>query len=109
MARPRKKAGSKNPCAKLKIPEKITITGFKIHTKADARLLHDRDRFAEYSPLLMNIAIDPACSSQRAQLAYCHEVVEAAKDIFNLDLEEEEIQAMGILIYQLIYMNQFEK
>jgi hypothetical protein len=86
----------------MKIPASITLFGFEIKTAYNNTLLADRERYGEYCSRTMTITLDKNLSEQRMALVYCHELVEAIADINHLDIEEQDKQAMGIAIYQII-------
>lgn len=86
------------------IPPSITLFGFEIKTVYSPTLLMDRGIYGEYCSRTMTITIDSNLSDQRKALNYCHELVEAVRDINHLDMEEREVQAMGLALYQVIEM-----
>jgi len=86
----------------MKIPDSITLFGFEIKTAYDPTILADRGHYGEYCSRTMTITLDSNLSPQRMSLTYCHELVEAIEDINHLRLDEQEIQTMGIAIYQIL-------
>jgi hypothetical protein len=88
-----------------RIPESITLSGFRIKTLYNPTLLADRERYGEYCSRTMTITLDSNLSDQRKALTYVHELVEAIKDINHVDMDESTIQAVGIGIHQIILQN----
>lgn len=86
----------------MNIPSSIVIFGFEIKTQYDTTLLADRERYGEYCSRTMTITLDSNLSEQRKALAYCHELVEATVDISHITMEEQDKQAMGLMLYQVI-------
>ena len=84
------------------IPRSITLNGLTVETEYNENLLSDRERFAEFCPRTLKITLAKNLSDQRAQLSYCHEIVESIKSIYALDLKETEIQALGLAFHELL-------
>jgi hypothetical protein len=84
------------------IPRSITLVGLEIETKYDENMLSDREFFGEWCPRTMDITIAKNAVSQRQLLAYCHELVEAIVDIYDIDVKEREKQALGLAFYELL-------
>lgn len=84
------------------IPHSIVLNGITIETEYNENLLSDRERFAEFCPRTLKITLASNLSQERAQLSYCHEIVEAIKSIYALDLKETEIQALGLAFRELL-------
>lgn len=85
-----------------RIPSAITLNGITIETEYNENLLSDRERFAEFCPRTLKITLAKNLSDQRGYLSYAHELVEAIKSIYALDLKETEIQALALAFHELL-------
>lgn len=91
----------------MAVPKSIVLNGCLIQTKMVKHICRDNNHYGEYSSCDMCINIDPDISEQKQELIYCHEVIEAIKDIYLLDdLKHEMIQPIAVAMYELIKKKQ---
>ena len=84
------------------IPDYIYICNCKIDVKSAENLIENYARYGSYSTMDMNIEYDSSMVIQRKWVMICHEVVECIKDVYALELEENEIQVLALLLYDII-------
>jgi len=91
----------------LAIPKSITLNGCIIPVKLVKHLYRDNNRYGEYSSCEMCINLDEDLSDQKQEIIFCHEVIEAIKDIYLLeDLKHEFMQPIALAVYELIKKKQ---
>ena len=85
------------------IPETVTLCGLEIKTVYEAHMAADYDRWGDFSNRTHVIALEKDMSVQKTLLTYCHELSHAIVEIHALkDMEESDIQAIGLGIYELL-------
>jgi hypothetical protein len=85
------------------LPNSITLNGCIITVKKVKHLYRDTMHYGEYNSCDMCISLDADLSDQKTEVIFCHEVVEAIKDIYLLEeLKHEQIQCIAIAIYELV-------
>jgi hypothetical protein len=88
-------------------PKSIVINGCEITVKLVKNIYRDYAHYGEYNSTEMTINIDIDMSVQKQELIFCHEVIEAIKDIYLLeDLKHDTIQPLAVAIYELIKKKQ---
>lgn len=92
----------------MAIPKFVTINGCKIPIKFVKHLLRDYSRYGEYSTTEMVINIDADLSIQRQEITLMHEILEAIKDIHDLDIDHELIQPIATGFYEVFKKNQIK-
>jgi hypothetical protein len=83
------------------VPLFIIINGCKINVVLVSHLYRDYECYGMYSSMKMQIELDSSMSEQKQELIFCHEMMEAIKDIYLLELEETEIQAIAATLYDI--------
>lgn len=92
---------------RLTIPDSITLNGSTIAIKTVKHLYRDYTRYGEYSSCEMCINLEEEMSDQKKEVIFCHELIEAIKDIYLLEeLRHECIQPIAIAVYELIKRKQ---
>jgi len=90
------------------IPTEIILNGCIIRVKLVKHLYRDYTRYGEYSSTEMIINVDADMSDQKQELIFCHELIEAIKDIYLLeDLKHDTIQPLAVALYELIKKRKF--
>jgi hypothetical protein len=92
----------------MAIPKSITIHECIIPIKLVDHLFRDHNKYGEYSSMDMIIYLDKSMSMQKKEIILCHEIVEAVCDIYLLEMEETEKQAMAVLIYDIVKMGKLK-
>ena len=91
----------------MTVPTSIVLNGCEIAVKMVKHLYRDYTRYGEYSSTDMIINIDADMSDQKQELIFCHELIEAIKDIYLLeDLKHDTIQPLAVAIYELVKKRQ---
>lgn len=93
----------------FKIPDKITVNGMEIPTIYDPHLLVDSEHQGEYHSRLVTITLDKTLSEQKQKYDYIHELHEVAKDLYGLDLSQQDIWALTAFWYQIIEKGQLKE
>jgi hypothetical protein len=93
----------------MAIPPSITLNGSIIPVKMVKHMFRDYNHYGDYSCFDMSISIDDDMSDQKKEMIFCHEVMEAVKDIYLLeDLKHEHLQQIAVAIYELIKKKQIK-
>lgn len=91
----------------MAVPQSIVLNGCEILVNEVKHLYRDTSRYGEYSSCDMCINLDLDLSVQKKELIFCHEVIEAIKDIYLLeDLDHDYIQPIAVALYELIKKKQ---
>jgi hypothetical protein len=90
----------------MPVPNSITINACEVKVCFVKHLLRDYERYGEYSTTEMVINLDADMSEQMTELIFCHELIEAIKSIYLLDIVESDIQPMAVALYGLIKSKQ---
>jgi hypothetical protein len=91
----------------MTIPTSITLNGCEIKVNQVQHLYRNYTHYGEYSCCEMCINIDQDMSEQKKELVICHELIEAVKDIYQLnELDHEAIQPLASAIYEIIKKKQ---
>ena len=86
----------------MQIPKKIKIGGFIIEVIYENNLMTDRQHTGEYHPRIQTIKIDKDCSEQEKEEVFVHELLEAIKAIYNIELYHRELTLLATVLHQVI-------
>lgn len=89
----------------MQIPEKIKIGGFMVDVEFVNNLMTDRQHTGEYHPRTQSIKIDKDCSEQEREEVFVHEVLEAIKAIYDIQLEHRDLTLIATVLHQIIKDN----
>jgi hypothetical protein len=84
------------------IPDHVIICSCKLDVKSVKNLIEDYTRYGSYSSMDMDIEYDASMKLQRQWVIVFHEIIECIKDVYALELEENEIQVLALVIYDII-------
>ena len=89
----------------MQIPEKIKIGGYIVSVEFVNNLMTDRQHTGEYHPRIQTIKIDKDCSEQEREEVFIHEVLEAIKAIYDIQLEHRDLSLLVTVLHQVIKDN----
>lgn len=85
---------------------KIKIAGYEVKIVVDKNLVANEARVGEYSPFEQKITIADGLTRQQMIETLIHEVLEAANDIYELDLDHDnQLCKMSVILHQIIVDN----
>lgn len=90
------------------IPESVKIGGYAVKVVFVKNLMTDEDRCGCFSPRTMVISIDPDCCAELQYAVFCHELIEAIKEIYSIDClkaDHHPINQLGEALHQLLRDN----
>lgn len=84
----------------------IKIAGYEVQVFLDKNLVPNEARLGEYSPFEQKITIAEGLTKQQMTETFIHEVLEAANDIYELDLDHDtQLCKLSVIIHQLLVDN----
>ncbi|MHB8172744.1 MAG: hypothetical protein ACYDG6_14640 [Thermincolia bacterium] len=84
---------------------KIKIGGFDISIKQVKDLWTERKNLGEYYPRDQEIRLDDAHTKQQAEETLIHEVFEAFTNIYDINIEHEQLSLMATVWHQILKDN----
>ena len=85
---------------------KIKIAGYEVEVVLDKNIVPNEARIGEYSPFEQKITIADGLTRQQMTETLIHEVLEAANDIYELDLDHDtQLCKLSVIIHQLLVDN----
>jgi len=90
------------------VPKSIKFNGCDIKVSLVDHLYRDHDCYGMYMSMNMEILLDASMSEQKQEIIFCHELIEAIKDTYLLEIKEHEIQALAVSICHLIKTKQLD-
>ena len=89
----------------MQIPKQIKIGGYIVSVEFVNNLMTDRQHTGEYHPRIQTIKIDKDCSEQEREEVFIHEVLEAIKAIYDIQLEHRDLSLLVTVLHQVIKDN----
>jgi len=89
----------------MQIPKQIKIGGYIVSVEFVNNLMTDRQHTGEYHPRIQTIKIDKDCSEQEREEVFIHEVLEAIKAIYDIQLEHRDLSLLATVLHQVIVDN----
>lgn len=89
----------------MKVPDKVKIGGYEVKVRWMDNLVTDRGHVGEYSPREQVIIIDKASTKQESKETFLHELLEAIKSIYGLELEHKCLSLLSLVLHQVIEDN----
>ena len=89
----------------MQIPKQIKIGGYIVSVEFVNNLMTDRQHNGEYHPRIQTIKIDKDCSEQEREEVFIHEVLEAIKAIYDIQLEHRDLSLLATVLHQVIVDN----
>lgn len=90
------------------IPDKIRIGGYDVEVKMVDNLVNDRQHLGEYFPRTQEIHIDQAQTKQSMQETFIHEIIEAIKSIYDLEMEHSVLTLLSTCLHQVLRDNKID-
>jgi len=87
---------------KLQIPELTTIGGHEIQIVYDEKLDEYADCFGLFDATTCKITLDPAVGNSQLEETYIHELIEACNRLFDLKMDHQTIQTLGVGLHQAL-------
>lgn len=85
---------------------KIKIAGYEVEVVLNKNIVPNEARIGEYSPFEQKITIADGLTRQQMTETLIHEVLEAANDIYELDLDHDtQLCKLSVIIHQLLVDN----
>ena len=88
----------------ITLPDTVKIGPYDIKVEVVDNLAVDREHGGEYSPRELKISLDSSLRKRHGEILM-HEIIEAINDIYNLNIEHEDMVVLGIALYQLLKDN----
>jgi len=89
----------------MQIPKQIKIGGYIVSVEFVNNLMTDWQHNGEYHPRIQTIKIDKDCSEQEREEVFIHEVLEAIKAIYDIQLEHRDLSLLATVLHQVIKDN----
>jgi hypothetical protein len=87
------------------IPNELKVGGVTLRVERQQGLAASRKSFAEYSPLMQTIAIEPTIPQDHQEECLVHEIIEALDGFYGLELQHWQIHTLGFALYQVLKDN----
>lgn len=87
---------------KLHIPEITTIGGHEIQIVYDEKVDEYADCFGLYDSSTDKITLNPGVSNAQLEETYIHELIEACNKLFDLKMDHQTIQTLGVGMHQAL-------
>lgn len=91
----------------MKIPEQIKIGPYTFKIKYIDRLWVKEDCRGQFCPDKAEIQLDSEMSEQYKEEVFVHEIVEAIKWSYNLDIKHQDLNTLGMVLTEV--MTSFEE
>jgi hypothetical protein len=88
----------------MNLPDKIKIGPYDIKVEIVHNIAIDRDHGGEYSPRELTISLDSSIEKRHGEI-FVHEIVEAINDIYNLNINHDDMMVLGVALYQVLKEN----
>lgn len=89
----------------MEIPNKIKMGGYTIQVEQVHDLMNDRQELGVYYPRTQTINMDADCTDQLKDEILIHELLEAIKFHYNLELEHHELSIISTVLHQVLRDN----
>lgn len=89
----------------MKIPKKVKIGGFIITIKAVKDIILTKGELGNYEPKEQNINIDESSTVQQQEEVFIHEILEAIKSIYDIELKHNLLTLIATVLHQVIKDN----
>ncbi len=92
----------------MRVPEKIKIAGYQVAVREVPNMAHDRDHVGEYFPRTQEIQIEVAATEQQKEEVLLHEILEAIKTLFDLEIPHPALNTLGVVLHQVLKDNDLD-
>lgn len=89
----------------MNIPKVIKIGGYEIKVELVKQLMNKREEFGNYEPVTQTINIDEDNTQQQKEQTLLHEILEAIKAIYWLEIEHKDLNLLATVLHQVIKDN----
>ena len=88
----------------MHIPDKIKVGPYEVKVEIIDNIAIDREHRGEYFPRELKISLDSALKKRHGEI-FMHEVMEAINDIYNLNIDRDDMMVLGMALYQMLKEN----
>jgi len=89
----------------MNLPDEVKVGPYSIKVEVVDNLVVDREHGGEYSPRELKICLDSSLRKRHGEILI-HEIIEAIKDIYNLNINHDDIMVLGVVLYQVLKENE---
>jgi len=89
----------------MNIPKAIKIGGYEIKVEFAKHLMSKNEEFGNYEPVTQTINIDIDNTPQQKEQTFLHELLEAIKAIYWLEIEHKDLNLLATVLHQIIKDN----
>lgn len=86
-------------------PTEIKIGGYLIAVKEVDNLMTDFSHLGEYAPRTQEIRLEPTLTDQSRLEVLVHEILEAIKSIYDLNLDHGQLTLLATVLHQIFVDN----